>query len=793
MGYENKGARYVLTDPVSMPNASAFLWNRKMMIQATCRGYATAQFMQPEPSKYVAGPMLEAKSFMQPEQPYYAHHPGRFFYIKDSESKSLFSVPYEPVRAQNESFKFIIDKDQISWEIENQGLRIRQILTLSAEHTCEFWDLQIINLSQEHRKISVYPYFPVGYRSWMNQSGHFDAQLNAVVCHNITPYQKVEQYFENASLSELTYLMSDREPDAWETRQQVFEGEGGLHNPDGVSSDMLQNGVANYQIPAAIMQFNLELDSAGTESFRFLFGPAKDKKQIESLRHLLFTENSAEWLNQQKQYSDYVGQGGGCVKVNSPDKDFDHFVNHWLPRQVFYHGDVNRLSTDPQTRNYLQDNMGLSYLLPGKAKKAFLTAISQQKVSGQMPDGILLDASAELKYINQVPHTDHCVWLPICLESYLNETGDYGILEEYECYNDSESEDSCFTHINKAMHWLLKARDERGLSLINQGDWCDPMNMVGYKGRGVSAWLTIASAYAFKVWARICTASDHHQEADFWNERNRSLNELANQYFWAENWYARGITDDGRVFGTDADIEGKIFLNPQSWAMLSGACTKEKVSSLVKVVTEHLDTPYGMMMLAPSYTSMVEDVGRVTQKFPGTAENGSIYNHATAFFIFSLFEQQKPEQAFALLRKMLPSDADARRRGQLPVFIPNYYRGAYHQYPEDAGQSSQLFNTGTVAWFYRCVIDQMLGLKGCQSGLLISPCLPADWEKITVQRIFRGASFNLTMYRSAGLSKTEVRVDGALLSENCISDFQPDKTYQVEVALPVSDQTIREL
>ena len=30
-----------------------------------------------------------------------------------------------------------------------------------------------------------------------------------------------------------------------------------------------------------------------------------------------------------------------------------------------------------------------------------------------MPDGIILHEAAELKYINQVPHTDHCVWLPI--------------------------------------------------------------------------------------------------------------------------------------------------------------------------------------------------------------------------------------------------------------------------------------------------------------------------------------------------------------------------------------------
>jgi hypothetical protein len=102
----HNGERYQLDNPLDLPRAAGFLWNRKMMIQVTCRGYAVAQFMQPEPAKYAYAPNLEARTFMQPEQPYYAHHRGRFFYIKDEESGALFSAPYEPVRAQPDRFMF---------------------------------------------------------------------------------------------------------------------------------------------------------------------------------------------------------------------------------------------------------------------------------------------------------------------------------------------------------------------------------------------------------------------------------------------------------------------------------------------------------------------------------------------------------------------------------------------------------------------------------------------------------------------------------------------------------------
>lgn len=63
-GFQEAGRRFVLTSPTAMPAASTFLWNRRMLLQLNCRGFATAQFMQPEPAKYTHAPTLEAKTFM---------------------------------------------------------------------------------------------------------------------------------------------------------------------------------------------------------------------------------------------------------------------------------------------------------------------------------------------------------------------------------------------------------------------------------------------------------------------------------------------------------------------------------------------------------------------------------------------------------------------------------------------------------------------------------------------------------------------------------------------------------
>jgi cellobionic acid phosphorylase len=778
----HNGQRYELLTPTAMPRAAGFLWNQQMMIQVTCRGYAVAQFMQPEPAKYAYAPNLEAKTFMQPEQPYYAHHPGRFFYIKDEESGKIFSAPYEPVRAAYEDYSFSVGKSDLQWAIECDGVRTELTLSLPVKDVVELWQLRVINNSGRARKLSVYSYFPVGYMSWMNQSAEYRADLGGIVATCVTPYQKVADHFKNKNFKDKTFFLHEVNPVAWEAKQETFEGEGGLHNPTALQSEVLACGDARYETPAAILQYRLELPDQAQQDYRFIFGPAFDDAEIAALRDTYLS--AAGFAKAQADYAAYIATGSGCLQIETPDAELNNFVNNWLPRQVFYHGDVNRLTTDPQTRNYLQDNMGMTFIKPEVTRAAFLHALSQQEESGAMPDGILLAEGAELKYINQIPHTDHCVWLPVCLKTYLDETNDYAILQEMVIGHDGKTL-SVFDRISSAMRWLLSARDARGLSFIAQGDWCDPMNMVGYKGKGVSGWLSVATAYALNLWADVCAKKSLTALQQEFTVGAQAVNAAVNKYLWDGEWFGRGITDDDVVFGISKDKEGRIFLNPQSWAILGGAASAGQRQKMIAAVEEQLETPYGVTMLAPAYTAMRDDVGRVTQKHPGSAENGSVYNHAAIFYIYSLFTIAEKDRAYKLLRQMIPgpTEADYLQRGQLPVFIPNYYRGAYHQYPRTAGRSSQLFNTGTVSWVYRCLVEGVFGLQGDERGLRIAPQLPSGWPGANAVRQFRGAEFHVSIAR-ADVAEIEVRCEGELLSDNLIEDIRAGRTYSVQVLIP---------
>lgn len=764
------GLSYTLDSPSALPKASTFLWNSKLMLQVSARGFVQNKYLGVEPDKYSFAPNIEANTFFQPEMPYYAHHPGRFIYVKDHDSGALSSLPYEPVRAQADKFLFRAGQTNVTWEIEQDGLAFQMTLQTPADDVVEIWSLSVKNISGCARKFSLFPAFTIGFMSWMNQSARYDVARQAIIASCVFPYQKLNDFPKNSQKLPHTVFMADRIPDGFETARERFEGEGGIQNPDGIREG-LSRRPALYETPAAVMQFDLNLMPGANEDFRFLFGPAKDDAHIDTLRDAYLT-TQIETGDMEAR----LATARECLEITTPDSELDNFVNIWLPRQLLMHGDLNRLTLDPQTRNYLQDNMGMSYLAPAKMRTAILRTLSQQNADGSLPDGILLQDQSELNFINQVPHRDHNVWLPVCLEAYLNETNDWSMLEEII---DGETVSS---RITRAVNWLINNRDSRGLSFIAQGDWCDPMNMVGPKGKGVSGWLTIATAHAAKLWSAMLTQSGNDGLSQEIGAAYKSLKSDIQTQLWDGDWFIRGISDDGVRFGCASDQEGRLFINPQSWAMMAEVADADQKEKMLSAIERELKTPYGVALLAPAFTRLHKHIGRVTQKFPGSAENGSVYNHGAIFYIYALYQLGRSDLAFYHLKAMLPSGSqdDLLRRGQLPVFIPNYYRGAYHQFPEAAGRSSHMFNTGTVSWFYRCIIEGLVGLTGCREGLRIAPQLPKDWHGFTAKRKFRGAEIHLNVTRG---DSEVILVDGEALDTPLLRNVKPGVSYRIDMQI----------
>lgn len=764
-----------LYSPTSIPNASGYLWNASMMLQMTCRGYASAQHMQPEPSKYSYGQSIEATTFMQPEHHYHSAHPGRFFFVKVNGGEA-FSIPYEPMRVALEQFRFTQAQDHLAWNIVHDKVEYQLKVSLGDLEAAEIWTLTIINQNADDIDVDLYPCFSIGYLSWMNQSADFDAELNGIIANYVTPYQKIDDYYKNKHLLDNTILLAEQKVIAYDANLKEFEGEGGFHNPKSINNETLQNSSARYETPIACLQHKVKIVPRQQKTLRWVFAPAADKFHARKIAEQYFSQDPVESCN-----STDNSKLNNRFVIRSEDETFNHFVNTWLPRQMRYHCQSNRLTRDPQTRNFLQDHMVEVFDDPINAKQSILFALSQQSISGAMPDGLLLAEDAQLKYINQIPHSDHNIWLFIYLDTYLAHGNDLTIFEETVEFKDLAEPKTVFEHLQLAAEHLLAQLDHRKLSLIQQGDWCDPMNMVGKEGKGVSIWLSMATAYAFDIFADICEKLEQYDNAKHWLKHKTIINNALNKLAWDGQWYARGICDNGRTFGIKQDQEGKIYLNPQSWSLLCGAADEEKTVQLLEAVDKYLDTPYGCMMLSPAYTKMDEDIGRLTQKFPGSAENGSVYNHAACFYAFALLKNGHANKGYQVLRKMLVDDTNILAKQQLPNFIPNYYRGAYHQYPDVAGRSSHLFNTGSCAWYYRCVIECIFGITNTHTELHIQPCMCTSLGNAQLELNIFGATVLINYIQNSDSQSPMIVANTLQVHQHKVSGFKANRHYEISV------------
>jgi cellobionic acid phosphorylase len=765
-GFIENGQRYVVRDVHYLERADSHLINDRMEVQMDMRGTCRSRFLQPNSCPY-----SEAL---------------RSFFLRDEATGKIWSVPFEPVQAEPEEFEFSAGLADIQWRILFDGIETRIRLVIPRDDQVELWTVTVTNRSNRQRDLSLYPYIPVGQPGGLSQLSKYDAKLGGILVEYFPYYVKIEDYFKLKTRKNLIYCVADRAPIAAETCHREFLGGAAPHHPAALRLPKLAGGEAYFEPSVIAMQYPLSLAPEASSTIHFAFGPAQDHEEIHRLVSTYLCPGGVDAALAKVQA--YLEQIQPAVRIETPDSDFNAFVNYWLPQQTHFNGGLHRMQGDPCVRNAFQDAMGATFNLPRKARHWYCKVFEHQHFDGYMPHGAPLEEGVDIALINTIPHRDMNVWPPLCLSFYLKETGDMSILDEKVGFKDSLQKATVYEHVCRGLAWQLRDRTERKLCRIGEGDWDDPLNMAGWKEKGESVWLTEALALALDTWAEVALqigdkgrAALYHQEA---NDSRRAINELA----WDGQWYARGTTDAGRWFGTCKDAEGKVFLNTQSWAMMCGAAdTPERIADCMKAVNDYLMTPSGPMTMGPAFTQMVEDIGKITQKTPGTNENGSIYCHAATFYAFALYRVRQAEEGFRVLRLLLTGAGSnpTSRAQQIPLYLSTSYRGL--SCGKTAGRASSHWGTGSVAWFYRTAITELLGVRGEFDGLHLEPQLPKAWNEATVWRKFRNSQFKITIQRSQAVQKVQVVFNGKVLPGNVIPNQDPASEYTVHVLVPLED------
>ena len=315
---------------------------------------------------------------------------------------------------------------------------------------------------------------------------------------------------------------------------------------------------------------------------------------------------------------------------------------------------------------------------------------------------------------------------------------------------------------------------------MGAADWNDGLNAVGYAGRGESVWVAHFLHFLLREWAELPVLDKPERER--FKHEAEALREAANTHGWDGEWYLRATTDDGALVGSASNIEGRIFLNAQTWALIGGTASPERARQAMDAARKHLFKEYGPLLLAPAYSVPDPSIGYLTRYAPGTRENGGLYTHAACWALLAERMAGSAETAYQLWRTFCPvlRGMDPDKYMAEPYVTPGNVDGPTSALPGRGGWS---WYTGSAQWYLRAMVDGILGIEATLDGLHVAAQLPEGWPSFSVTRKYRGACYDITVRRAEPGEALGTTVDGSPVSGDLLPIVPAGARCEVEIRL----------
>ena len=421
----------------------------------------------------------------------------------------------------------------------------------------------------------------------------------------------------------------------------------------------------------------------------------------------------------------------GTIRMQSPDATLDALFNTWLPWQVRkcrFEGRTGFYQCGGAWgfRDQLQDAAAFLYTDPATVKRHLLRCAAVQ-----FPEGDVLHwwhrLSGEADGLHGVRtrYRDDLLWLPWLTTQYVAVTGDRSILDTSVPYLNAEPLEAheseryihpkqdalregllghCLRAVDCALH-----KGEHGLVLIGGGDWNDGFDRVGAQGRGESVWLTM---FLIDVLGRLLPLVDDETRAKYTREIGE-MRSAIETHAWNGDHYLRAFLDDGTPLGKTGDAECAIDSIAQSFAASAGLDEK-RVRTALRTATERLvDRERGIVkLLDPPFTGSGKQAGYITAYPPGIRENGGQYTHAAVWLCGALLQSGNIPEGTELLRMLHPAwfcadEARMERYGGEPYALAGDIPACERQ----IACTGWTLYTGSAAWFYRLILEIILGVR----------------------------------------------------------------------------------
>jgi N,N'-diacetylchitobiose phosphorylase len=361
----------------------------------------------------------------------------------------------------------------------------------------------------------------------------------------------------------------------------------------------------------------------------------------------------------------------------------------------------------------------------------------------------------------------------------VKETGQTAFFDQVVPFAD-QGEATVYEHMKRALDFSAERVGPSGICKGLRADWNDCLNLGGGESAMVS-FLHYWALQAFIEAAYLCRLDD----VDHYKRIAEQVRVACESKLWDGRWYIRGITAKGVKIGTRASAEGQVFLESNSWAVLSGAAATERGIACMDAVDEYLSSPYGLHLVAPAFSKPDDDIGFITRVYKGVKENGAIFSHANPWAIIAECKLRRGDRAMKFYDAILPyhqNDNIPVRQAE-PYSYCQFIMGRDHT---AFGRARHPWLTGSAGWSYTAATHWILGIRPSFEGLIVDPCIPSRWKEFEVTRRWRGATFHITVRNPNGAEKgvRSITLNGSPI-QGPLPPQAPGSTHRVSVLMGV--------
>ena len=781
--FSDDGREYVITTPLTPRPWGNIMSNGDygMMVSQTGSGYSW---------RGNAGQNRLTRSF----QDLVKDNWGKYFYIRDLKRDVYWSATYKPVMHAYTSFSVVHGLGYSKFIQEIEEIASELIVFVAAEDPIEVFQLTLTNKSSETRELDVTSYaeWLLGFAPDEHREFHkLFIETAADVASSMVTARKClwgfpdEQGRHNNVDWPYTAFMAVSEPlRSFDCDKESFIG---LYNnddkPQAIRDGRLAERSGRFTDAIAALQVEVTLAPGEPKTIVFTLGAAEDGKEAvaDLVERYTAVAHSQRALQDVKTFwSRFLD----TEKVETPDEAFNFMTNYWLKYQsiscrlwgksAFY-----QVSAGYGYRDQLQDSQIFLVSEPDYTRKQLLLHASQQFIEGDVLHWWFTIRGGG-------PRTncsDDLLWLPFVLDAYLKETNDFSILDEQAPYLNGP-EESLYEHCKRAIERSFSRFSPRGIPLMGDHDWNDGLSAVGTLLKGESFWV---AEFLYMILGNFAPLAEKRGDEGFAQKCEtvrQSLKSAMNHHGWDGEWYLQATTDAGLLLGSQENEEGKIFLMPNNWAVISGIAEADRAKVAMNAVTKHLLEEYGTLLNYPAFTKPRPDVGYVTRYAPGLRENGGVYTHAAAWSVWAYTLVGEPELAYDAYRKICPPNrsADIDTYKAEPYVTPGNIDGPLSEY---YGRGGWTWYTGSSQWLHRVATHWILGIRPCADGLWIDPSIPAAWPGYSVTRKFRNAVYQIEVSNPEGVSKgvQSITIDGKSVAGQLIPAFNDGQKHLIEIVM----------